>query len=72
MFKAILGRTKKIIHVHISRGEEYYVAECVDYPVVTQGNTLDELAQNIQEAIALHLEGEDFAELGLALKSSFY
>jgi predicted RNase H-like HicB family nuclease len=26
---------------------------------------LDELAANIREAIALHLEGEDLAELGL-------
>jgi hypothetical protein len=35
-------------------------------PVVTQAATLDELTANIQEAIALHLEGEDLHELGLA------
>jgi len=50
---------KKIIQVHVSKGETYYVGECVDLPVVTQGETLDELARNLQEAITLHLEGED-------------
>jgi len=35
-------------------------------PVVTQAPTLDQLAVNIKEAIGLHLEGEDLAELGLA------
>ena len=34
--------------------------------MVTEAPTLDELAANIREAIALHLEGEDLAELGLA------
>ena len=49
----------------IYRGEESgFVAECADLPVVTQGATLDEVAQNLREAIALHLEGEDLAELG--------
>ena len=48
---------KKIIQVHIYKGETYYVAECVDLPVVTQAKTLDELAENLKEAIALHLEG---------------
>ena len=57
---------KRIIQVRIFRGEGQYVAECLDLPVVTQAPTLDELARNIQEAVALHLEGEDLAELGLA------
>ena len=34
--------------------------------MVTEAPTLDELAINIREAIALDLEGEDLAELGLA------
>jgi len=48
---------KKIIQVHIYKGEKYYVAECPDLPVVTQGKTLDELTTNLEEAIALQLEG---------------
>lgn len=55
---------KRTIHVRIFRGEKQYVAECLDLPVVTEAPTLDELAANIREAIALHLEGEDLAELG--------
>jgi predicted RNase H-like HicB family nuclease len=57
---------KRTIQVRITRGESQYVAECLDLPVVTQGRTLDELAANIREAISLHLEGEDLAELGFA------
>ena len=46
--------------------ESGYVAECVNLAVVTQGQTLDETVQNLREAILLHLEGEDMAELGFA------
>jgi predicted RNase H-like HicB family nuclease len=56
----------RIIQVRIFRGEEQYVAECPDLPVVTHAPTLDELARNIQEAVALHLEAENLADLGLA------
>jgi predicted RNase H-like HicB family nuclease len=57
---------KHIIQVRIFRGDQQYVAECLDLPVVTQARTLDELASNIQEAVALHLDGEDLARLGIA------
>lgn len=57
---------KRIIQVRITKGEKYYVAECLDLPVVTQAKTLDELKENLEEAIALHLEGEDFSEFELA------
>ncbi len=57
---------KRTLQVRISRGEHQFVAECLDLPVVTQAATLDELAENIREAIGLHLEGEDLAALGLA------
>jgi len=50
----------------VRKGERYYVAECVEIAVVTQGETLDETLENLQEAVALHLEGEDPAEFGLA------
>ncbi|MFW6163610.1 MAG: type II toxin-antitoxin system HicB family antitoxin [Planctomycetota bacterium] len=43
-----------------------YVAECLEVPVVTQGATLDEVVANLREAVELHLDGEDLAELGLA------
>ena len=57
---------KRTIQVRIFRGEQKYVAECLDLPVVTEASTLDELATNIREAISLHLEGEDLAAMGLS------
>ena len=51
----------------IRRGEELgYVAVCVEIAAVAQGETLDEVTQNLREATALYLEGEDLASLGLA------
>ncbi len=35
--------------------ESGYVAECLNLAVVTQGQTLDEMVQNLREAIQLHL-----------------
>ena len=49
----------------IRKGDDYYVAECVEIAVVTQGKTLEETLSNLQEAVSLHLEGEDLASLGL-------
>jgi predicted RNase H-like HicB family nuclease len=57
---------KRTIQVRITKGECQFVAECLDLPVVTQATTLDELAFNIREAIGLHIEGEDLAELGFS------
>lgn len=57
---------KKIVQFHISQGDKYYVAEGIDIPIVTQGKTLDELAQNIREATELFFEGENFEEMGFA------
>ena len=61
---------KRFIQVRVSRGAKYFVAECFDLPVVTQAETLDELFSNLQEAIALQLEGEDPADFGLAADAS--
>jgi predicted RNase H-like HicB family nuclease len=54
------------IKAFIRRGEQYYVAECLEIPVVTQGKTIDETVDNLKEAVSLHIEGEDLSELGLA------
>lgn len=61
---------KKIIQVHIYKGDKYFIAECVDLPVVTQGETLDKLAENLKEAIALQLEDENPADFNLVEKPS--
>ena len=57
----------QIVQFHVAQGQDgYYVATCVQLPVVTQAKNLDELSGNIQEALDLHLEGENLEELGIA------
>ena len=61
---------KHTIYFYIRKGESHFYAECIDLPIVTQGLTLDELAHNIQEAVELHLDGEDMEELGFVSNPS--
>jgi predicted RNase H-like HicB family nuclease len=56
---------QRTINAHIRRGDRYYVAECVEIGVVTQGETIDETVANLRQAVALFLEGEDPADFGL-------
>ena len=56
---------QRTIKAYIRKGESQYVAECMEISVVTQGDTLDKTIANLEEAVALHLEGEDPAEFGL-------
>jgi predicted RNase H-like HicB family nuclease len=57
------------VKAHIYAGEQSgFIAECVEFPVVTQGQTLDETVHNLREALALHLEDEDLLALGFASK----
>ena len=56
---------QRTIKARVNKGERFYVAECLEVAVVTQGITLEETLANLQEAVALHLEGEDLAEIGL-------
>jgi predicted RNase H-like HicB family nuclease len=65
---AHLQRTVKAI---VRFGEESgFVGECVEIAVVTQGQTIDETIRNLQEAVALHLEGENAADFGLSDRPS--
>ena len=57
---------QRTIKAFIRKGKKYYVAECLEIAVVTQGKTLDETISNLREAVALHLDGEELSELGLA------
>jgi len=56
---------KRIIQFKIYKGEEYYIGESIDLPIITQGKTIDEVVANIKEALALHLEAENLSELDL-------
>jgi predicted RNase H-like HicB family nuclease len=55
---ADVAELQHTIKAYVRRGEKYYVAECLGISVVTQGKTLDETIANLEEAVALHLEGE--------------
>ncbi len=57
---------QRTIKAFVHKGDTHYVAECLEISVVTQGRTLDETIANLEEAVALHLEGEDLAQFGLA------
>ena len=54
------------IHSVVTESEGWYVAECLEIAVVTQARSLDALMVGLREAVALHMEGEDPARLGLA------
>ena len=43
--------SSKITAIIYSGEQQEYVAECAEISVVTQGNTLDEVVNNLQEAI---------------------
>lgn len=53
------------IRAHIRKGEKYYVAECSEIAVVTQGLTLDETVTNLQKAVCHFLEEADLEIYGL-------
>jgi len=57
---------KQIIQFHVYKGDDYYIAEGVDVPVVTQAKSLDELAKNIKEAVELQLEDENLSDFSLS------
>ncbi len=57
---------RDVIHAVVQPDEDGYFVECLEVAVVTQGDTLDDLMQNLNEALSLHLEGEDLAALGLS------
>lgn len=51
--------------VTVNGEESGFVAECPEIPVVTQGQTLDEVTYNLKEAVELFPEDEDSKEFGL-------
>ena len=58
-------RLRNSVHAVIFRGDQHFVADCLEIPVVTQGLTVDETLSNLREAVALHMEDEDLDEVGL-------
>lgn len=61
---------KNIIHFSVSKEGKHYIASAVNFAIVTQAKTLDELAKNIQEAVEVHFHGENMKEWGVSPKPS--
>ena len=59
------GPARDTVHVVVRRSAGFYVAECLELALATQGRSFDELLRNLKQAIWLHLEGEDPKEFGL-------
>jgi predicted RNase H-like HicB family nuclease len=56
----------RTVQAFIREGKDgWFVAECLNLPVVTQGHSLDETIAHLREAVELALEGEDPALFGL-------
>lgn len=53
------------IHVAIAESEGWYVAECLEVAVITQGRTLDETLANLRSALELHLDDDELVRAGL-------
>jgi predicted RNase H-like HicB family nuclease len=57
---------RDVIHAVVHAADGIFTAECLEVAAVTQGSTLDEIVRNLNEVVALFLEGEDLAALGLS------
>ncbi len=56
---------KKIMQFQISKSDAYYVAEAVDFPIITQAKTFEELTINIKEAVEVYLHDESAEDVGV-------
>jgi len=55
---------KSIIQFNISEGDGGYTAQGMDVPIVTEGETFEQLQDNNRDAVALFFEGDNPAALG--------
>ena len=56
----------------IEKEDNMYVALCPEVDVVSQGNTIEEARNNLQEAIELFLESASKDEIASRLKNDFF
>lgn len=54
----------------ISKSDNFYVAEAVDFPIVTQAKTFEELVANIKEAVEVYLYDENAEKSGVVKNPS--
>jgi predicted RNase H-like HicB family nuclease len=46
------------VRMRVTNTGEQYLGECIEYPIMTHGRTLEELAVNMEKAINLFLAEE--------------
>lgn len=54
------------VHAVIGESEGWYVAECLEAAIVTQGRTLDELLANLRSALEMYFDDEELERCGLS------
>jgi len=65
------GKAMKTIKFHVSESEGYYVADAIDYPIVTQAKTWNKLMQRIDDVVRLYfkLNSDEKYQLELDINS---
>jgi predicted RNase H-like HicB family nuclease len=53
----------KVFTAAVHQEEDWYVAQCLEVDVASQGQTLDEALTNLAEAVELYLEEADDPQL---------
>jgi predicted RNase H-like HicB family nuclease len=48
----------------VHQEEDWYVAQCLEVDLASQGHTIDEALANLREAVELYLEATPEAEVG--------
>ncbi len=47
---------KRSFHAHVTQEGRWFVAQCIEVDVASQGLTHEEALKNLQEAVELHFE----------------
>lgn len=56
VIKLSSGKAMKTIKFNVSECEGYYVADAIDYPIVTQAKTWNKLMQKIDDGVRLYFK----------------
>jgi predicted RNase H-like HicB family nuclease len=59
---------RQVVYVYAQRAESGFVAECYDLPVSAQGESLDQVIDEIQAAIDDYLASNDPPQFGISPK----
>jgi predicted RNase H-like HicB family nuclease len=54
-----MPETSRTLTAALHREEDWYIAQCLEVDVASQGHTIDEALANLAEAVELYLEEVD-------------